>query len=224
VDADVAVIVAVKNGAAFLAEALTSIRYQPGPSIDLVVVDGGSTDDSRAIATRFAARITSEAIPRLAEAWNAGVKFSTAPFVAFLDSDDVWVTDTLRHRIDALHASPQAGISVGSVKHIVEPGVQLPPAAKRDVLLNESLSPIPGTMLIRREVFARIGYFDPSYAIAADTDWVARAVTAGIIMQPIDRLVLIKRLHQANLTAQIDRGQHELLAVLRRKIAVSRRA
>ena len=64
--AAVSVIVAVKNGAAFLADALQSVRGQPGPSIDLIVVDGGSTDGSRAIAARFGARILREATPGLA--------------------------------------------------------------------------------------------------------------------------------------------------------------
>ena len=220
--AAVSVIVAVKNGAAFLADALKSVRGQPGPSIDLIVVDGGSTDGSRAIAAGFGARILREATPGLANAWNTGVTQSTAPLVAFLDSDDVWVADTLGQRIAALGAAPRAGIAFGRVKHVVDAGRQLPPGVKREILLNETSSPIPGTMLIRRDVFTRIGHFDPNYAIAADTDWIARATAAGIVMQPLDLLVLIKRLHQDNLTRQVDRAQQELLSVLRCKIAASR--
>lgn len=221
--ADVAVIVAVKNGGAFLAKALDSIRAQPGLSIDLVVVDGGSTDNSVAIAAQFGARVTSETVPGLANAWNAGLSYSTAPLVAFLDSDDVWVADTLRRRVDALGAAPQAGIGFGRVKHVVEPGAPLPPKAKREILLNETLSPIPGTMLIRREVFDRVGLFDGSYSIATDSDWIARTITAGILMCPFDSLVLIKRIHQGNLTGQVQLSQQELLSVLRRKISASHR-
>jgi len=217
--AEVAVIVAVKNSEAFLPDALKSIRGQPGPSIDLIVVDGGSTDGSLAIAARFDARILCETAPGLANAWNTGVTESTAPFVAFLDSDDVWVADTLGRRIAALGAAPRAGLAFGRVKHVICEGRHLLPGPKREILLNERSSPIPGTMLIRRDVFARIGHFDPNYALAADTDWIARATNAGIVMQPIDLLVLIKRLHTNNLTRQVDRAQHELLAILRRKIA-----
>jgi glycosyltransferase involved in cell wall biosynthesis len=223
VQAEVAVIVAVKNSAAFLADALKSIRGQPGPSIDLIVVDGGSTDGSLAIATSFDARILRETAPGLANAWNTGVTKSTAPFVAFLDSDDVWVADTLGRRITALGAAPRAGLAFGRVKHFICEGRQLSPGLKREILLNERYSPIPGTMLIRRDVFMRIGHFDSNYALSADTDWIARATTTGIVMQPIDLLVLIKRLHLNNLTMQVDRAQHELLAILRRKIAASPR-
>jgi glycosyltransferase involved in cell wall biosynthesis len=222
VQAAVSVIVAVKNGAAFLADALQSVRGQPGPSIDLIVVDGGSTDGSRAIAARFGARILREATPGLANAWNTGVTQSSAPLVAFLDSDDVWVADTLGRRIAALGAAPRAGIAFGRVKHVVDAGKQLPPGVKREILLNETSSPIPGTMLIRRDVFTQIGHFDPNYAIATDTDWIVRATAAAIVMQPLDLLVLIKRLHQDNLTGQVDRAQQELLSVLRCKIAASR--
>ena len=223
VRADIAVIVAVKNGGPFLANALKSIRAQPGPSVDLVVVDGGSTDNSVAIAAQFGARVTSETVPGIANAWNTGLSQSIAPLVAFLDSDDVWVADTLRRRVDALDAAPQAGIGFGRVKHVLDPGTPLPPEAKREVLFNETLSPIPGTMLVRREVFDRIGHFNGNYTIAVDTDWIARATTAGILMRPLDLLVLIKRLHQGNLTRQVERSQQELLSVLRRKISVSHR-
>ena len=218
---DVTVIVAVKNGESFLGDSLESIRSQPNVTVELIVVDGKSTDRSRDIAAEFDARVIGEDAPGLAAAWNTGLGHATAPLIAFLDSDDRWLPSTLADRIQQLQRFPDAGFSVGRVQHFIEPGASIA-VSKRERLLREQLAPIPGTMLFRKSVFERVGLFDPRFAVAADADWVARSVGQNIQYCEFDGLVLMKRLHSANLTAQVELTQSELLALLRRKIGRGR--
>lgn len=219
----VSAIVAVKDGAAHLADALESVRRQEGSSIDLVVVDGRSRDGSREIAVRAGARVIDQAGDGLGDAWNAGLEAATGRYITFLDSDDLWTAGSVRRRLDALEASDAADVSYGAVRHFaesVDPDVALPRAAM-DL---DHVAPIPGTMLVRREIFARVGRFDVGLALAGDADWIARAISLGTRFVTIPDVVLLKRLHGSNLTRRVSTVKGELLTALRRKIATERRS
>jgi glycosyltransferase involved in cell wall biosynthesis len=217
-------VVATKNAERYLAAALGSIRSQPGVKAEIIVVDGGSTDRTREIASSFQVRFVDQEGAGLACAWNTGIKLASFPLIAFLDSDDLWVPETLAARIEDLRLSGGA-VSVARARYFLEDGVVVAPGFTRD-LLDESgrVAPIPGTMLVRSEVFASIGLFDAAYALGADGDWFGRLVDANIGIRVFDRVVLHKRIHGSNLTRDIDRVQSELLLALRMKIARRRAA
>jgi glycosyltransferase involved in cell wall biosynthesis len=219
---DVTCIIATKNAARFLGAALESIAKQPGVDPDVVVVDGASTDSTREIARSFGARVVDEESAGLANAWNTGIRVAATPLIAFLDSDDLWVADTLARRIADLETSG-AAVSFGRVRHFVDSGSQPPPEFARLLRSDaELLAPIPGTMLVYRAVFDEIGAFNPDFALAADVDWLGRMMRAEIATTKFDGLVLLKRLHGENLTSRPDRVHDELLAALRRKLQGSR--
>lgn len=219
---DVTCIVATKNAARFLEAALQSIAAQPGIAVEVIVVDAASTDGSREIARSSGARLVDQEGKGLASAWNTGIRLAAAPIIAFLDSDDLWVADRLAARLAGLEASG-ASVSIGRVRHFVEGGG--PPPAGFEHLFGEDAerpAPIPGAMLVRRPVFDEIGFFDPEFALAADADWLGRTIRAGVAATEFGSLVLLKRLHGANLTARTDLVRDELLAALRRKLAGDR--
>jgi glycosyltransferase involved in cell wall biosynthesis len=220
---DVTTIVAVKNGERFLKDALESIRAQPNVAVELIVVDGASADRSREIAEAFGAKILNQVSGGLADAWNAGIMEASAPYIAFLDSDDRWIPDTLAARILQLERHPSFGLSIGRVRHALETGVSLPGGSMRDHLLQDRLAPIPGTMLFRRPVFDSVGLFDPTYEISSDADWIARSIGLGVSSCDFDKLVLLKRVHSENLTRRVTPTQQDLLSLLRRKIGRSRK-
>lgn len=221
---DVTCIIATKNAEKHLPEALQSIRAQPGVEVDVIVVDGASTDRTREIAQSYGARVAKEDGPGLSHAWNTGIRLAKAPLIGFLDSDDIWVADTLADRVRTLEAAA-AAVSIGRVRHFLDQADPSPGGFKRILQAGiEQLAPIPGAMLVRRSVFDAVGGFDPEFALAADTDWLGRLIGANIAMTKFDRLVLLKRLHRGNLTGQLDRVHQELLAALRRKLVNDRRS
>jgi glycosyltransferase involved in cell wall biosynthesis len=218
----VSVIVPTCNSAQFLGAALTSIRNQTGIEIELLVVDANSTDGSQELAMRFVATIITQQGRGLSDAWNLGVGAAKSPYIAFLDSDDFWANDSLARRVDALAGTVDAGISLGAVRHFVAEGEAIPAGFRPHLFERDLVSPIPGTMVIARSVFEKVGLFETSIKTAGDVDWVARARNAGIKFIELDELVLMKRVHGTNLTRDAAIVNAELLQVLRKNIARKR--
>jgi glycosyltransferase involved in cell wall biosynthesis len=220
----VSVIVSTRNSEHFLADALASVREQVGVSLELLMIDARSTDGSRAIAQRFGATVLLQEGRGLSDAWNVGVRASRSQFVAFLDSDDVWMPGTLAPRLEILSRQAEPCICVGAVRHVLADGVPRPSAFRSELFERDVIAPLPGTMVIDRRVFDRIGLFDIAYETAGDFDWIARAMNGAVRFLPFDALVLKKRIHRNNLTLKTETVSRELLEVMRRSIAQGRRA
>lgn len=89
----VSVVVPAFNAANTIAETLHSISQQTYRTLEIVVVDDGSTDETADIARRHGdprLRVIAKANGGVASARNAGIRGSTGPFVAFIDADDLW--------------------------------------------------------------------------------------------------------------------------------------
>jgi teichuronic acid biosynthesis glycosyltransferase TuaG len=106
----VSVITPVWNAAATLLETVASVRAQTRPDWELILVDDGSTDGSRALAESLAV-----ADPRIrllgwagnrgaAAARNAGIRAARGRFIAFLDADDLWRPEKLARQIGLMEA------------------------------------------------------------------------------------------------------------------------
>lgn len=185
----VSVIMIVLNGDRFLAEAIDSVRAQTFQHWELVVVDDGSTDMSRAIARDFAirdSRIRCVSHPDganrgMSASRNQGLKSTTAPYVAFLDCDDVFTPNKLEEQIALLDAHPEVGVLYGKTRiwHSwqgegakedffyplgVTPDQVVPPPAMLHVLLdNRAQSPTQCNAIMRREAVAAVGGFEGKF-------------------------------------------------------------
>jgi glycosyltransferase involved in cell wall biosynthesis len=203
----VSAIVCVRNGASRIGEALDSIRAQTQPVAEILVVDGGSTDDTVAVATRRGdVHLIGQAGEGLGDARNLGIAAARCPLVAFLDHDDLWVPDKLARQVAALAAMPAPA---GVVGRLVERGagaVDGPPRPGRT----------PGTLLADRALFDEVGGFATDLAIGTDMEWFARA-GARIVLLP--DVLLIKRRRADSLSADRARSRADAFAVLRRSLA-----
>lgn len=115
----VSVIVPFHNVEPYLAECIESITSQGGPSLEVLLVDDGSTDASPAIAARHAerdSRITVLSTPSLGPggARNAGIKQARGDYLAFVDSDDRLAVDALKTLVRAIEAD-QVDVVVAAV-------------------------------------------------------------------------------------------------------------
>lgn len=109
----VAAIIPAYNRAATIERAVRSVLEQTRPASEVLVVDDGSTDDTRARLAPLADRVRVESIANsgAAVARNVGVARTTADWIAFLDSDDYWMTDHLERVTAAIVATKgQAGV------------------------------------------------------------------------------------------------------------------
>jgi glycosyltransferase involved in cell wall biosynthesis len=101
----VSIIISVLNGGEYIERALESIINQSYRNIEIVVIDGGSTDATLDIVNRYRHLIhycISEPDDGIYNAWNKGVKIATGDWIAFLGSDDEYYTNAIESYVDSL--------------------------------------------------------------------------------------------------------------------------
>ena len=108
------VVVPVYNTAATVAETLDSLFAQTLDNFEVIIVDDGSTDNSMEIVRGYddpRCEIVSQKNRGLNGARNAGIRHSKAPYIAFLDADDLWRPQMLEKHVEHLDGHPKVGIS-----------------------------------------------------------------------------------------------------------------
>jgi glycosyltransferase involved in cell wall biosynthesis len=180
------------NAERFISETIESVLAQTYAQWELLLVDDGSMDRSSEIARSFAMR-QPEKIRYLEHAGhrncgvngsrNLGAKGSQGEYLAFLDSDDIWLPDKLDRQVASMNAHPEAGIVFGPSKYWhswdpdssglredrvppLAPGGQLylpPTLLARSYPLGEYGAPCPSSFLLRSSAFDLIGGFDECF-------------------------------------------------------------
>lgn len=218
----VTVVIATKNAAAYLSEALDSVAAQTYQHYEIVIVDGQSTDATGQIARTYAkVRFTTETGSGFASAWNDGIARAQGALIALLDSDDRWPAAAMEKRVDYLVAHPEAEGVVGRVKFFLAPGARPPRAFRAGLLEGDHLAYMPGALLARRSLFEKVGGFSSEWAMASDIDWFARLKDSGCSLGTIPDVVIHKRMHDSNLSLgriSADVLNPELLRLLRNSI------
>jgi len=213
------VIVPVYNAMPYLRDALHCITAQRITPIEVVVVDGASTDGSREAALAFPqARLIEQPGRGLAAARNLGLSVAQGDLIAFLDADDLWPENSLRARLAHLAQHLDHLGVIGQVQRFLQPGAALPPAYARGWLDRPVVGYTPGALLARRRLFELAGPFDESLTLGCDSDWFARVRDAGLPLGALAQITLQKRIHGANLSADVVRYRQELLTMTRRSL------
>lgn len=175
------------NRAHTLARALASVFAQTRPADEVIVVDDGSTDGTDAVVRGFprARLIQLEANRGAAAARNAGARQARGDYIAFLDSDDAWMSEKIELQLDRMGRHSAPDLLCTAIR------VQENEGARR---VYQAPAPLPGkgwtfrefrtysfstsTWLIRRDTFFLLGGFDESLANCEDLDFLARLVGA----------------------------------------------
>lgn len=220
---DVSVIIAVRNGERFLAEALRSVEQQTVPPCEILVIDGHSTDDTARIAHSFPGVAFHEqdgaGIPN---AYNCGVRLARGALIAFLSHDDLWTPDKLAVQTGYLRDHPAAMYCIARAKFFLEPGCSVPPTFRAALLEDDHVARIMETLVARRELFDIVGGFDEALRVAEDVDWYARVADAGYPVNVVEKVLLHKRVHGVNTSLTAATHNHNLLTALRASAARKR--
>ncbi|CAN5671982.1 glycosyltransferase family 2 protein [soil metagenome] len=181
----VAVVVAVRNAAATIGRCMESVLEQDHPGVQLIVMDGASTDGTRVVIARHAERIhhwESEPDRGVYHAWNKALDHVTAEWVCFLGADDRLVgPEALGRMASALaEAARDGGVRVvyGSVNVVDGEGstlrtLGLPWEDAGPRFRLEMSLPNPATFY-HRVLFDAHGRFDESFRIAGDYEFLLR--------------------------------------------------
>jgi hypothetical protein len=196
----VTAIVPVYNGAAFLHEAIQNIIGQDYPSLEIIVVDDGSTDEiDRAVASlQTEVRFFKQENAGAAAARNRGIRDASGELIAFLDVDDLWPKHNLRTLVDFLLQHPGIDVVHGHGQLMELDAV----TGEYEYVGNpaESFPFYIGAALFRRRAFETVGLFDTELRFAEDTDWFNRALELAIGLERLPQVSLLVRRHGQNLT------------------------
>ncbi len=196
----VSVIISVYNCERYLAEAIESVLNQTYSPIELIVIDDGSTDGSGAVAKSFASlKYHFQPNRGLGAARNKGIDLSDGSFIAFLDADDVWISDKLSSQLAIFDADPKLDIVFGYVKQFHSPDLDGNIKAKINITNKVMPGHIAGTLLIKRESFFRVGYFPTNWRVGEFIDWYIKATEIGLKSFIFPEVVMERRIHENNM-------------------------
>ena len=199
----VSVVIPTFNRARMIGPTIESVLGQTHPNVELVVVDDGSTDDTEAVITRYAAsspfpiRYFKKPNGGCASARNAGAAVASGGFVAFLDSDDLW-EPYAAEGLSAMLEATGADFVYSPATEVMVDGVEIPnppSAAGRPESFSVEhfmdTNARPGSVLYRRRVLDRVR-FDESLRYNEDSDFLQRVsmeFTAAYFGRPTSRIV-----------------------------------
>jgi glycosyltransferase involved in cell wall biosynthesis len=219
----VTVLMAVRDGAEFLREAVESILAQTLRGFEFLVVNDGSTDATREIVESYRdARITMLDNPGpmgLAASLNRGIDRASGGYIARMDCDDVSLPTRLERQAAFMDAHPDIAVCGTWVKTIGarDGDIWKFPAANaaiRSSLLFHSPLAHPSVMLRKRALDARALRYDPAYDKAQDYDLWVRC-SPYLRFANIEETLLLYRLHARNMSTASTDPQYERAKAIR---------
>jgi glycosyltransferase involved in cell wall biosynthesis len=230
----VSVVVPVRNGEAFVADAIESVLDQEDVSAELIVVDDGSTDGTADVLARYDRRIAVADLEGrgVSAARNRGMALGRGELLVFLDADDLLPPRYLARFVEAAAAAPRAqvfhcgwrGVDFEDGRALY--GQDQPFDLDRDPfhVLAAAGSPPISALAVRRTAATRVGPFDENESLQADWDYWLRLAASGETFRGVPGNVAIIRRRDVSMSGS---AGTELavagLAVLERHLSRHRR-
>jgi glycosyltransferase involved in cell wall biosynthesis len=208
----ISVILPVFNGAHFLADAVASIRAQKHRSLEILIVDDGSTDGVEAQLGQLQVDMGESLVvlrqPNRgpAAARNVGLRAARGEIIAFLDVDDRWPLGKLRLQLQHLHNYPELDIVLGHVHYVLLEG-----ATDFDQKFVDEMGDIS-------HVHLGAGLFEEHMRQGEDLDWFMRVRESKINMTIFPEITLLYQKHAGNLTRNTRQAQAGMFATLRQSL------
>ena len=196
----VSVVIPTYNRWPMVGEAVDSVLHQTRCSLELIVVDDGSTDETVACLAGRDPRLRVIRQPNrgVAAARNAGAKHARGKYLAFLDSDDYWLPKKLERQAAFMQENP--GVVICQTEEIwIRRGIRVNPKVKHRKpsgdIFRRSLDLCvvsPSAVMMTNEFFHRIGGFDESFPVCEDYElWLRVALAEQVPL--IELPLVVKR-------------------------------
>ena len=206
----VSVIIPTYNRAVWLREALESVFAQTWSDFEVIVVDDGSTDSSEQVVCDFGDRVSyiRQENGGAATARNRGVEAARGKWIAFLDSDDLWLPHKLDRCMDRIRRESETVFLFHPMVEIDENGAVVRGRSKRpaegrvlDRLFAHCFVHTP-TVVVRRDVLDEAGGFDPALEVCEDYSlWlrISAKHPFALVTEPLAQ----RRLHKDRLSKSV---------------------
>ena len=227
---DVSVIIPAFNAAPFLREAIDSVLEQT-LNPEIIVVDDGSTDDTRSVLAAYGdkIRLIAQSHSGVSAARNRGMDAAHGAFVAFLDADDYFLLPSkLEEQVACFEQQPNlavvhSGWRVFDEKDEVvvekQPWVKAPDLDLRDWLLFQPA--LPSAMMFRRDAFLAVGGFDRHLGHLEDLELALRLSVKGYASAWVKKIATAYRRHDGNASLNVSGQDAALTQILDRFFAQS---
>jgi glycosyltransferase involved in cell wall biosynthesis len=208
------IVIPTFNRRKMLFAAIASVRRQKWEAIEIIVVDGGSTDGTQeAVGRERGIRLISEPDRGVYDALNKGIATATGDVVGLLNSDDRYEPQAFTRVAAAFAAFPNMHSVCGSAA--IANGERIIRVVSRDT--DKRLTPrtaligdcIPNARFFRRPAMEKVGPFSLDYRFVADRDWLTRWHEAGLKTVAIPETVYVYGQHPDSMTFDAA-GQHDL--------------
>jgi len=183
----VSVVIPTYNAARYIAEAIESVLAQSYHDYEIIVVDDGSTDNTKEVLRPYMDRIRYfyKENGGVSSARNRGIQEARGEYIAFLDADDLWLPEKLKLQIEIMEQHPDFAMIHTDIKVIDVNGTLLKESANKrrqshnGMVFEEFFKTyrslvMMSSALIRKSSIESMGLFDESLSVSEDYDFFLR--------------------------------------------------
>ena len=197
----VSVVVPTYNAGRYVGEAIESVLRQTYKNFELIVIDDGSTDNTEEVVKRYGkqVRYIKQKNSGIAEARNRGIHAARGELISFLDADDVFLKHKLERQVRYMSDHPDCAMVYGNYSMMDEDGTlihedmfaHMGVSCRSGMVLKELLLRCfiwTCTVVVKEEVFQKLGFFDSKFVSGQDYDmWmrIAAAYKTGCVSEPL---------------------------------------
>ncbi len=194
----ISIIIPVKNGENYLAEALQGIKNQ-NMHVEIIVVDDGSTDNTAQLAEKLGCIVLKHEKclgPVIAK--NNALKIAQGDLILFHDHDDIMNPNSLAMLYNELEANPQISAVMAKVQDFYSPDMPEEEQKKTIIKKDPYWGLFTGAVLMRKSVFDTIGPFNENITAGEIIGWQSRMQQFNLQIKKIDYVSTQRRIHASN--------------------------
>lgn len=231
----VTVVIPAYNSADYISEALDSVIAQDYPAIEIIVIDDGSTDNTREVVSAYGdrVRLIAQENQGSAVARNKGIQQAQGKYIAFLDADDVWWCHKIFFQIEALTAN---GHKMAYSRFIwwymdvngkfINPEAEFAKTPNPNIFTDRIVTGSPyaellldcivwtSTVIVEKAELENVGMFDEQLRKGQDYDlWLK--LSRRIDMLGLEQATALYRIHPTSITSSIKDINYEYLILSR---------
>src|SRR3989344_2882818 len=215
----VSVVIPTFNDKHYICQAIDSVLAQTYKNIEILVIDDGSSDGTEDMLKKYKNKIKYiyQENKGLSGARNAGLKMAQGKYISLLDADDIYHKERIKNQIKFLENDHDYALSYSDVRHFRDGENKLMRLKYQyysgnifEKLLKKNFI-APSSVLFKKEMINKIGYFDEDLKKSADWDHWLRMANAGYKFKYLSEALTYIRIRQSgNLGSRAFKLQHKI--------------